>query len=368
MLPTRVRLFVAMLAFWSSAALCQNQAQTVPVPSDPLELATGPIQAVDTPEGRAAIIKLLGRARDNYRLQTAGRGYDLKVYFTVDSGGVTQYDGSWEMEDVFAPGLGLRWTATTAAGYTTTRIIANGLHYADGTADTIPLSLHEARGVLLGPMGTPAKANRQLIRTSAATLNGTQLTCVLLSGSGRAPVPESGRHWEETEECIDPRSGLLEMHSLAPARYAVYDYTNAADFHGHVLPRKVTITEAGRPVLELHVDSLKELASPDPALFVPTEQMKANGPATEMAGAIKLPLFHEPGAVTAGVMLQPVIILGLIASSGQLVDPHSLQPSDPRSEAAVEAAQALNFPVRTPPGATPQQHEVFVIESFASGQ
>jgi hypothetical protein len=49
-----------------------------------------------------------------------------------------------------------------------------------------------------------------------------------------------------------------------------------------------------------------------------------------------------------------------------LVEAHSLQPSDPHSEAAVEAAHRLNFPRRARAGARPQQYFVFVIEKFVA--
>jgi hypothetical protein len=276
MLSTRFLLLIAFSGLLSTGAFCQNGPETASVPSDPLELVTGPIQEVDTPENRLAVFRLLGHARDNYELQSADRGYKLKVSFTVHSGGQTQYDGAWEIEDTFAPGLGLRWTAKAAAGYATTRLDSNGLHYGEGTESIIPLALHEARGALLGAMETPAALSRQRIRTSAATLNGLQLTCVLLSSSDH--VPASGRGWEETEECIDSQSGLLRVHSLVPGRYAVYEYANELDFHSHILPRTVTITEAGEPVIRLRVDSLEELPAPDPAMFAPTEEMRWQGP------------------------------------------------------------------------------------------
>jgi hypothetical protein len=361
-------LLMALAGLLPAPGLCQHESQTVPVPSDPLELATGPIQLVDTPEGRAAALKLFELARDNYRLQSAGLGYELKVSFLVDSGGHTQHDGAWKMEDTFAPGLGLRWTATSAAGYATTRIDANGLHYADGTSDGIPLALHEARGALLGAMGEPATVDRQLIRTSTATLNGVELTCILRSDLDHVPVAAPGRGWEEIEECIESQSGLLRMRSLVPGRYELFDYTDAEDFHGHILPRKVTIIEAGKQVVKLQVDSLKDLSEPDPTLFVPTEQMRASGPATVMAGAKRFSALHDRGSVTTGSTLQPVAVFGLLTPSGKIVDAHSLQPSDPRSEAAVKSAAALKLPDGTSPGGTPQQREVVVIEKFASAQ
>jgi hypothetical protein len=106
MISARTLLFIILSAILPAIALSEDEPQTAPIPSDPLELATGPIQVVDTPECRAAMVKLLNPARQNYRLESAGRGYDLKMSFVVDSGGVTQYDGAWQMEDIFAPGPG----------------------------------------------------------------------------------------------------------------------------------------------------------------------------------------------------------------------------------------------------------------------
>jgi hypothetical protein len=348
----------------------QTGLQTAPVPSDPLELATGSIQVVGTPEDRAAVLNLLSHARGNYLLKTTGAGYDIKVSFIANSGGVTQYDGAWQMEEMFVPGIGFRWTATTE-NYSTTQIRADDLSYGDAAGISYPLVLHEARGVLFGPMPALSNARHDLIRTTTATLNGTQLTCVLLSGpgnfsrAGSATMPAAGRSWEETEECIDPQSGLLVTHSLVPGRYALYDYSNGLQFHGHIFPRKVTITEAGNPVVEVHVDSLEDFSSPDPALFAPTEQMKARGPATEMAAAYKVPAFpHGPEQTNRGSVLQPVIVFGLLVPSGEILEAHSLQPSSPDSQAAVESVKSMNWHVPTAPGAAPEERFVFVFERF----
>src|ERR1039458_445593 len=129
----------------SLATFGQTAPRMAPIPSDPLELVSGPIQAVDTSEGRADILLLLARARDSYSLRNAGRAYDLKVPFTTNSGGQTEYDGAWKMEDVFDPQQGLRWTAKAGGGFTTARISSKTVFYEDGTARTVPLRLHEAR-------------------------------------------------------------------------------------------------------------------------------------------------------------------------------------------------------------------------------
>ena len=145
--------------------------------------------------------------------------------------------------------------------------------------------------------------------------------------------------WEETEECIDPQSGLLQVHSEVPGRYAVYDYTNAPQLAGHILPRSVTITEAGRIVSKISVESLSGLTAADPNLFVPTDAMKAKGRAVAMTSATKISRIQGQGPFTSAVTIRPVCVFGMVTPSGQLVEAHSLQPSDPNSEAAVEDAK-----------------------------
>jgi hypothetical protein len=357
--------WVCLTAFGQNAP--QNSPKVAPVPRDPLELATGQIQAANTPASRQTALQLLGRARSSFALRSAGQAYDLKVSFTVDSLGATNYDGAWEMEDLFAPRQGHRWTATAASGYTITSIAAGGEIFGDGTASAVPLRLLEARGVLFDPIQSPAYADRGSIRSSTATFRGATVTCLLLSRSRNTANLAAGRDWEETEECIDPQSGLLQVHSQAPGLYAVYDYSNASQGGGHILPRSVTITEAGRIVSTISVESLSLTAS-DPALFVPTEAMKAKGPAVAMTSATKVSRIQGQGPFTSAVTLRPVCVFGMVTATGHLVEAHALQPSDPNSQAAVEDAKKMDFSPLTPAGAPLRQHFVFVIEKFVTPQ
>jgi len=189
-----------------------------------------------------------------------------------------------------------------------------------------------------------------------------------LSNSANAATPALGRAWEESEECIDPQSGLLQVHSEVPGRYIVYEYSNAPQLGGHTLPRKVTVTEAGRIVSKISVAKLEEATATDPSLFVPTSEMKGKGRAIAMAGATKLSRIHGRGPYTAAMTVRPVCVFGVVTPSGQLVEAHSLQPSDPHSEAAIEDAQQIDFSASTTAGAPPRQHFVFVIEKFVSSQ
>ncbi len=344
----------------------QNLSRKAPIPNDPLEMVAGQARALKSTAGRAVVFGLLDRARSNYALRSAGCAYDLKVTFKVNSGGRTEHDGAWEMEEVFDPKQGFRWTAKASDAYEVTRISSNGMLYGEETASYIPLRLHEARAALFDPIPPPGILDRKSIRKSTAVYNGAQLTCILISGSKGAATATSGRRWDETEECIDPETGLLQTHSQVPGRYYSYDYSNAPRLAGQVLPRKVTVTEAGSVVTEISVDSLTELPAADPSLFVPTEEMKARGRPITLAGAQRI--FHNmaQGSQSPGAAVRAVCVFGVLTASGQLVEAHSLQPSDPNSEAAVEAAKQMDFSPPTPLVPAPQQRFVFVIQEFVT--
>lgn len=319
------------------------------------------IRPVDTPESRQSAVDVLKRARSSYMLRSAGAGYDIKVSFVVNSQGQTEYDGTWSMHDVFDPKLGLRWTAQVrgAAGsaYSIEHISTNGKTYESGSGDHIPLRLHEARAALFGAIPSATDVQRQSLRISSASFNGAELTCLLIAGPAMPKVQSSQRRAEETEECIDPQSGLLRVHSLAPGRFTVYDYSGALQFRGHTLPRRVTIIENGQLVSEISVESLTELSSlpsADPNLFTPTAAMIEHGRATALGSAQKMIRYINSSNAESAVT--SVCVFGLVTPSGQLVDAHSLQPTDPNSQAAVEAARSSTFP-----HTAAEQHFVFIL-------
>ena len=317
-----------------------------------------------TPASREAALKLLTRARNSYLMRDAHQPWDLKVRLTVDSGGQTNHDGEWEMEDQFAPGQGLHWTAKSSTGYAISGIFAGKDTYTEATAGWIPLRLQEARAMLFNPLPSVAYARSGSIRTSTGSLHGSSVTCLLLSRSKSVTSP--GRGWDEAEECIDPATGLLQMHSDVPGRYAVYDYSNGTPLNGHLLPHTITITEAGRVVSTITVESLQPISGVDPSLFVPTDAMKA-APATIMGSATRISRMQGPGPFTSSMTVRPVCVMGLLTPTGQLVEVHSLQPSDPNSDAAIKDAQGIDFSLTIHAGAPPQQHFVYVIENFVTG-
>jgi len=357
---------LALTAFGQNAL--QNTLMIAPVPADPLELVTGQVQAARTPASRAEALQLLARARSSYQLRNAQQAWDLKVRFTVDSHGETNYDGAWQMEDRYVPGQGLHWTAKSA-GYAITGIFAPKAIYSEPTTAAIPLRLQEARSMLYNPLPSVDYAGSGSIRTFVASFHGSSVTCLLLAHSRNVQNPAVGRGWEENEECIDTQSGLLQIHSEAPGHYVVYDYSNAARLGDHLVPRSITVTEGGRAVSKIQVESLEGQASFEASLFVPTERMKAaQAPVmTSMKKITRIVTGNQgEGPATSAMTERTVCVFGMVNSAGQLVEAHSLQPSDSNSQAALKDARAIDFSAMTPAGAPPQQHFVFVIEKFIS--
>ncbi len=345
-------------------AMCQRPPIISPLPPNPLELVTGIVENVETPAARQAVVKLLDQAR-SHQLHAAGRSYRLRVRFTVNSGGQTEYDGEWTWDQVFDPKLGSRWTAQSSSGYSRTEIDTIDSAYAEGTQGaTIPLRLHEARAAVLGPIGT--NSDQKALRVANVDYRGSRLTCILLTEPINMRSAIVGRRWEERENCIDSKSGLLQVSSQAPGRYYLYDYDEAPRLADCALPRRVTVTEAGRIVAEIRVESLTELPSVDPSLFVPSEEMKARGRAIGMGEARRFWPAARLGMVSPGNASQTVCVFGLMTPAGQLVEVHSLQPSDPNSESAIGLAKAQRFPVTPGPNGRAEQRFVFLIQEFVT--
>jgi hypothetical protein len=164
------RLFSLLFAICgiASTGLCQTEGQLAPVPSDPLDAATGPVQVAETADQRASILALVERARQNNNLHAPGSApFDLKVSFS--SSGQSLYTGAGEMEEVWvAPGT-WRWTARLG-DYLQTRVFHNGLAYDANPHAYLPLRLHMVRGAVFWPVAGNFAAS--LIRTASANWNG----------------------------------------------------------------------------------------------------------------------------------------------------------------------------------------------------
>lgn len=356
MLPLRLTRLLFPVCLFVSAG--PGQDQVAPIPNDPLELATGPVQIADTPQRRAAVLALLERARQNdYLHAPAGAPFDLKVSFVAS--GQSQYNGPGEMEEVWlSPGT-WRWTAHLG-DYSQSRIYHNGIAYDSNAHAYLPLRLQMVRSAIFWPVSGNLAGT--LIRTAEASWKGTAVTCALISGPRAEVTATPGRRWQEEEFCVDPKSGLLQTYSVAPGIYNVYDYSNAFPFHGSIIARQISIVENGNPVVQVQLEGLQDAGPVDPASFVPTPEMQ--GPGVVIRGPLRFPQFATSSQVKSGT-IQPVIVHALLDVAGKVLEAESLEVADASlSDAALQLVRSSNY---GPPGratGAPVQREVFINIEF----
>ncbi|MGA8622775.1 MAG: hypothetical protein WB660_30160 [Candidatus Sulfotelmatobacter sp.] len=345
-----------------SFGFSQSPLKTAPLPYDPLELASGPTTVPDTPQKRELLLNLLEHARQNNGMHTPGTPpFAMKVSFS--STGTSRYTGFGELEETWMSGNAFRWSARLG-DYSQLRIFYDGAAYDDKPRGPIPLRIQMVRQSVFWPVtGRFAPA---LIRMATASWQGTELACMLISSGMNDTTPSPGRRWEETEYCIDPKTGLLRTYSEAPGIYTVYDYSETFQFHGRTLARQISIVEDGATVLQIHLESLTDAANSDPDQFVPTRKMLSNGPGDILVGPFRFPqsILAPPGHTG---MIQPVIVHAVLDKKGHVVEAEALQHSDSAlTEAALAIVERSNY--RRPDQARPVQREAFINVQFVPPQ
>jgi hypothetical protein len=328
-------------------------AQINPPPPDPHELVTHDPRTLTKPNDRSAAIDQLDRARKNFEIHDAKAPYWLKVSFQTS--GVTQLEGAGTMEE-FNDGHGqFRWTGQLG-DVRVTRIEADHRLYGSNESEPIPLRIQLIRTVLLKPVQHDIAAF--VIRAADVELDGKQLTCFLLTRS--QPSGPGPRDWRERENCVDPATGLLRMWSEAPGIYAMYDY-NGGDFHGHVLPRQISVYEEGRLAVQIRLESLEDAPNLDVNLFKPSPELGEAQETFGLTGASRPPSLRvDPSDAPTSHFYQPVIVHAILsAEDGTVLDAEALQDSsDELGHAALDLVRSTAF------DPTGFQQEVFISVHF----
>ncbi len=340
----------------------QTPKQTIPVPGDPLELATGPALIADTPDKRASILALLERARQNNNLHAMGISpFDLKVSF--NSNGPSLYSGGGDLEETWVSRSTWKWTAHLGT-YSQARIFYRGLAYDLNPHAYLPLRLQMVRQAIFWPVS--GNFANDVIRVAASNWNGKAITCALIAGPRAEATSAPGRQSNEEEFCIDPTSGLLQTYSIAPGIYDVYDYTDALKFHGRNIARRISIIENGSAVLQVQLNDIADLNTTDVSLFTPGPEMK--GPGVMIGGPMRFPqVVKKDSALSSAGVVQPVIIHAALDADGKVLEAEALQsPGSPLSEAALELVKNTNYG-RTRSG-IPLERDVFINVQFVSPQ
>jgi len=359
MFASRPLLVLLLVLCLSASVLAQASKPVAPLPTDPLELATGPTLVVDTAERRALVLGLLEQARQHAsELYAVGAPpAALKVSFTAS--GQSRYTGSGEMEEIRFSRELWRWSARLG-DYSQVRIFQHGIAYDEKTPGPIPLRIQMVRGAVLWSMFRVRPG--MMMRMATAKWNGMDLVCALLSGD-EEKTTSAGRRWEEREYCVDSKAGLLRIYSEAPGIYVTYDYQDAVQFHGRTMARDIAVVEEGVVVLQIHVDSLQDPGTPDRSMFTPTKEMLDRGPGIILRPPIRFTDSASSLPGYAGVV-QPVIIHAAIDRDGKVVEAEPLQNSDLNlSNAALAVVKRSTYGTQGD-GGVPLQMEAFIEVAF----
>jgi hypothetical protein len=281
---------------------------------------TGNAQVLATPEERLAAIRLLNWARKNYNLHEAKLPFVLKASFR--SPGQLLDESSGTMEESWLDGRNWKWSLEIG-DQSVGRSSYAGRIYSTGAADIVPLRLYLLRDAIFATV--PDFIGKQVIRSANVSYQGRDATCLLISDSAR---PARGpRSWAEAEYCIDSRSGLLELWSIAPGIYVTYDYGDTIEFHDHTLARQISIIEDGSTVLDLHLDSLEEAGAVDSISFRPTADMLARGRAFNLPPPIRFNVPVVSAVRTDGpYLIQPIVVhVTIDGKSGKVLEAEALQ-------------------------------------------
>jgi hypothetical protein len=265
--------------------------------------------------------------------------------------------GAGSLRETWISGQNWRWDGGLA-GYSLVRISANGAIFDQNADSTIPLRIKMLANAVFAPIeGAP---RQEALRSANVSWKNSVITCVLTSPPGALlgdTQPATGRHWNETEYCIDPASGLLEIYSMTPGIYTVYDYASPLQFHGRELPGRITISENGATVVDAQLTSLAETDPANTSAFTPTAQMIAQGPAIMLGSPFRMRL---PLPVATGGTVEAVIVHAIIDGEGNVRESEALQSSGFTAQALDFAGKMKFGRVKPASGAGPVEREMFI--------
>jgi hypothetical protein len=302
-----------------------------PVPADPHELVTGGAVVAETPSARAAVLGLFERAKQNSDLHMPGTApFFLKASFNTPA-------GPGEVTETWLSGRSWRWTANLG-DYSQIRIGSNG-RLADAQSapiTVIPMRVQSLRSAIFWPVG---QVSNVVLRTANVEWNGRPVTCILNSRSIDPAV--GARQWVEEEYCIDNASGLLQIHSPAPGSFIVYGYTKNLQFHGRVVPDRVTAYIAGTAVIDAQVD-ISDAGPVNASELTPTKQTLQSGPVVVLNTGQRFPV-PAPGPA-GSTMILPVMVHVAIGISGNVTEAEVAAAADPElAQTALALVRNMTF-------------------------
>lgn len=314
-----------------------NPPRAARVPFDAQEPVTGTIRIPATPTDRAALLGLLERASQNSKLHLFGIPpwrFDVSFQALGNSG----VSGLGQLSETWFSGQRWRWTANLG-DYSVVRIGANGRTVEEKHVSGIPMRAQMLReAILWSVQTTPSNAQ---IRSADVSWNGKPATCLLTSGVIGPAAQTQTRLWEELEFCIDNASGLMQLFSIAPGTYYVYDYSGNLQYHGRAEPNRIAIYVGGSLVVDARF-TITDAGQVDERLLTPTPEMIANGPVIAM-GQITRTSIDLPSPLVSGA--ETVIVHAEVDGSGRVVEEELSAASDPAlAQPALDFVRTLILP------------------------
>jgi hypothetical protein len=216
----------------------------------------------------------------------------------------------------------------------------------------------------------PTPGPQASIRTATGFIDNAAQTCVLLVLGAGSRTFSGARNWEESEYCVDSKTGLLSQYSPAPGVFVRYDYSSGIRFHDKFVPAAFKIFENGQAVAEARTSNVADPPVATDPMF-DTAGLTAVGSGRAMNPGMNLPIVipvpgqRFPGASVTSAA-QVVSLHGNMAGDGHLSEIEVLASTDPglNQAAMQQAASFARMRVPSQPGATMQSSEIFLTFEF----
>lgn len=324
------------------------------VPRDPYELVMEGARLLQSDAEQEAAHALLDRAMSSARLTGLNSPpYRYDVSFTAST-------GAGRLTEIRVPGI-RRWTADLA-GYSVTRWIKNNWSVQDvqsSNPPVVPMRIQELRDAIDWPDRNVPKG--QTLRAAAAMWNGRPVTCLLFSKWRGPATLTPSRLWEETENCIDDATGMLQIDSVAPGTYTIYGYTAGTVFHYQPIADRISIYTNGAMVADAQI-AIADLNPADESLLTPGQGQTTSGPFVLLEPRQRT-LMNVPAGFAgapASSIIQPVIVQAEIDGNGNVVEEELCAASTPAlAQEALILVRNSKFPHQPW-----NQHQLYVNVRF----
>ena len=312
---------------------------SAPIPPDPHELATGPVRALNTPAELDAARARLEESSQHARLTaptTPPYRFDVSFQAAGAASGNVAPTGSGQLTEIRMPGQ-RRWTADLA-GFSVVRWTASNRTVEDKHSSSVPMRVQALRDAIHWPAQSPLGAS---IRSAAVQWNNRPTTCLLFSNmAGDATLTQS-RLWEENEYCLDDASGLLQIASIAPGTYTVYEYRRNLQFHGQAVADRIAIYTGGVLAADAQF-TIADMTAADQSLLTPQPGMSADGAFVGLQPHSRFPM-KTPNPSTSK-FVQPVIVEAEIDGKGNVIEEELCAAADPAlARAALDLVKKTHF-------------------------